>query len=130
MGGIVVKQVRISLLQIFRSRDTKLFQALVCAKLDNTYEEIRAATYGIAFFGTPHQGGNHAHLGDIASSIARTVLRNPKSTFIEALKRDSLFADSLTQLFRHQLEDYSILSFFETRSYKKLGIVSCSYYPL
>jgi hypothetical protein len=97
---------------------------LVQAKLDDTCTSIRTATYGIAFFGTPHQGGNFAKLGEIASTIMRGVLRNPKNTFMEALKKDSLFADDLIQDFRQQLEDYYVLSFFETRPLGNLGLVS------
>jgi hypothetical protein len=96
----------------------------VTAKLDETYNSIRSATYGIAFFGTPHQGGNGAKLGQIAATIASVCLRNPKNTFLEALKKDSLFADDLVKDFRHQLEDYHVLSFYETCQYKKLGLVS------
>lgn len=105
LGGIVVKR------------------ALVEAKLDDSYKSIREATYGIAFFGTPHQGGNFAKLGEIAASITRGVLRNPSNTFMEALKKDSLFSDTLVGDFRHQLEDYYVLSFFETRPIAKLGLV-------
>jgi hypothetical protein len=108
LGGIIVKR------------------ALVEAKLDDTYKAIRDATYGIAFFGTPHQGGNFAKLGDIAASIVRGVLNNPKNTFMEALKKDSLFSDTLVDDFRHQLEDYYVLSFYETRQMGKLGLV-CVY---
>lgn len=53
-------------------------QALVEAKLNEKYTTIRQTTYGIAFFGTPHQGGNFARLGDIAASIVRGVLQNAK----------------------------------------------------
>lgn len=106
LGGIVVKR------------------ALVEAKLDDSYQSLREATYGIAFFGTPHQGGNFTKLGDIAASITRGVLRNPSNTFIKALKKDSLFSDTLVQDFRHQLEDYYILSFIETLPTGKLGLVS------
>ncbi|KAI0427227.1 hypothetical protein F5Y09DRAFT_350585 [Xylaria sp. FL1042] len=60
------------------------------------------------FFGTPHQGGNHVALGNIAVSIARVTLHNPTNTFLEALKKDSLFADELVQDFRQQLEDYYV----------------------
>jgi hypothetical protein len=97
-------------------------KALIEAKLNDSYQAIRNATYGIAFFGTPHQGGNFAKLGDIASTIARTVLQNPKNTFMEALKSDSLFANDLIEDFRHQLDDYYILSFYETVPYNKLGL--------
>ncbi|KAA6413113.1 MAG: hypothetical protein FRX48_02857 [Lasallia pustulata] len=105
LGGIVVKR------------------ALVEAKLDDSYKSIREATYGIAFFGTPHQGGDFAKLGDIAASIIRGVLRNPSSTFMEALKKDSLFSDTLVGDFRHQLEDYYVLSFFETLPMGRLGLI-------
>jgi hypothetical protein len=105
IGGIIVKR------------------ALVEAKLDDSYKAIRDATYGIAFFGTPHQGGNFVKLGDIAASIVRGVLRNSTNTLMEALKKDSLFSDTLVDDFRHQLEDYYVLSFFETLLIGKLGLV-------
>lgn len=105
LGGIVVKR------------------ALVEAKLDDSYKPIREATYGIAFFGTPHQGGNFTKLGNVAASITRGVLRNPSNTFMEALKKESLFSDTLVGDFRHQLEDYQVLSFFETLPTGKLGLV-------
>jgi len=99
-------------------------KALVQAELNVTYKQTRLATHGIAFFATPHQGGNHVRFGAIISAIGRAVLGNPKNNFLEALKRDSAYADSLTQHFRHQLEDYRILSFYETLPLGFLGIVS------
>jgi hypothetical protein len=42
---------------------------------------------------------------------------------MEGLKTDSLFADDLVQDFRQQLEDYNVLSFYETLPFKKLGVV-------
>jgi hypothetical protein len=98
-------------------------KALVHAELNGTYKQIRLATYGIAFFATPHRGGNHIRFGAVVSAIARAVLGNPKNSFVEALKRNSAFADSLVENFRHQLEDYYILSFYETLPLGKLGIV-------
>jgi hypothetical protein len=94
------------------------------AKLNDNYASIRTATYGIAFFGTPHQGGNFAKLGDIAAKIVSRIVRNPHNNFMEALKKDSLFSDELIENFKHQLEDYRVLSFFETLPYKKLDLVS------
>ena len=108
LGGIIVKQ------------------ALVEAKLDDFYKSIREGTYGIAFFGTPHQGGNFAKLGDIAASIVRGILRNPLNTLMEALKKDSLFSDNLVEDFRHSLEDYYVVSFFETLPMGQFGLVCIS----
>ncbi|KAH6671182.1 hypothetical protein B0J14DRAFT_595495 [Halenospora varia] len=104
LGGIVVKR------------------ALVEAKLDHSYKCIRDATFGIAFFSTPHHGSNLGNLGYIAASIARAIFRNPKNTFMETLKKDSLFADEAND-FRHQLENYHILSFYETLPTGKFGII-------
>ncbi|KIW67282.1 hypothetical protein PV04_06547 [Phialophora macrospora] len=100
LGGIVVKR------------------ALVEAKLDDKYASIRKATFGLVFFATPHHGGNFANLGDVAANIARYVLWNPKNTFVDNLKHNSIFSERLRDEFRHQLEDYKILSFYET---KRLG---------
>jgi hypothetical protein len=95
------------------------------AKLNDVYNPIREATYGIAFFATPHRGGSHAKLGDIAASVAKGMLRTPDNTFMEALKKDSMFAEGITEDFRHQLEDFAVLSFYETLPYKKIGLVCC-----
>lgn len=105
LGGIVVKR------------------ALVAAKLDKSYEAIQLATYGIVFFATPHQGGNNAKFGDIAARIAKTCLRNEDNSFMEALKKDSLFGTEIVENFRHQLEDFYVLSFVETLPYRKMGLV-------
>jgi hypothetical protein len=48
---------------------------------------------------------------------------NPKNSFMEALKTDSLFADNIISDFRHQLEDFHVLSFYETLSLKRLSLV-------
>ncbi|MCJ1350988.1 MAG: hypothetical protein MMC33_000970 [Icmadophila ericetorum] len=105
LGGIIVKQ------------------ALVEAKLNQTYDSIRLVTYGIVFFATPHQGGEHVQLGVIAAAIAKSFLRNPDNTFLEALKKDSLFAQDLIDNFRHRLEDFYIVSFLETLPYKNHGFI-------
>jgi hypothetical protein len=93
-------------------------QALVEAKLDDKYASIRKATFGLVFFATPHHGGNFANVGDLAANIARSVLWNPKNTFMDNLKHNSIFSERLRDDFRHQLEDFKILSFYET---KRLG---------
>ncbi|KAL7619842.1 hypothetical protein AAE478_010387 [Parahypoxylon ruwenzoriense] len=50
-------------------------RALVHAKNDQTYEKILRSTFGIAFFGTPHKGGNHARIGN-------TVVVNKESSIL------------------------------------------------
>jgi hypothetical protein len=58
--------------------------------------------------------------------VAKGILRTPDNTFMEALKKDSMFADGISEDFRHQLEEFVVLSFFETLSYKKIGLVCCA----
>lgn len=99
-------------------------QALVQAKLGEKYNSIYIATYGIAFFGTPHRGSTYAGIGDIAAKIVRVVLRNPSNTFMRALKRNEPYASELFENFQQQSEKYHFLSFYETRPLKKVGLVS------
>jgi len=42
---------------------------------------------------------------------------------MKALKRDSLFGEELVNNFRHQLEDFFVVSFYESLPYKKIGLV-------
>jgi len=59
--------------------------------------------------------------------VAKGILRTADNTFIEALKKDSMFAEGIIEDFKHQLEDFVVLSFFETLPYKKMGLVYCKY---
>ncbi|KAF4626531.1 hypothetical protein G7Y89_g11628 [Cudoniella acicularis] len=105
LGGILVKR------------------ALIESKLGNKFDSIREATYGMVFFATPHRGGEFVRLGSIAAKIVRAIYPNPTNTFMEALEKDSLFADNLTHDFRNMLEDYYVLSFYETQRLEPFGII-------
>ncbi|KAI1299608.1 hypothetical protein F5Y03DRAFT_408757 [Xylaria venustula] len=105
LGGLVVKR------------------ALVHAKADATYNNIWKSTFGLVFFATPQQGGNHAGFGDTVASIARCMTRNPGNTFMDALKRNSAVLTTITDDFRQMLEDFQIISFYETRPLGSFGIV-------
>ncbi|KAI0897700.1 hypothetical protein F4806DRAFT_494425 [Annulohypoxylon nitens] len=105
LGGIVVKR------------------ALVHSKADQTYETIVKSTFGIAFLATPHRGGNHAGIGEVVAKVARSMLGNPNNTFMRALKKDSQFLDTISDDFRQLLEDFQILSFYETQPLCYFGIV-------
>ena len=100
------------------------FKALVEAKISQRYDPIRLATHGIVFFATPHQGGNHASLGKIVAEIINRSIRNAPNKLLKALQPESDFLVKLDSDFRHQLEQYSFVSFFETKYYGGLDVVS------
>ncbi|KAL4937603.1 hypothetical protein BDV06DRAFT_226801 [Aspergillus oleicola] len=105
LGGIVVKE------------------ALVQAKLGHTYQSIQTATYGIAFFGTPHRGSHLAKLGETLAKAVRAFLRTPNNTFINALKENDIYANELSANFQQLLEDYKYINFYETLPLRSLGII-------
>lgn len=101
LGGLVVKK------------------ALVEAMLDPTnYGTIRKATYGIAFFGTPHRGSPHAPFGSIVAEIVRFVKIQPSNTLMKSLKRSSVLANELSKDYRSQLGSFHVLSFLEQKKTK------------
>ncbi|KAI0116255.1 hypothetical protein GGR51DRAFT_500803 [Nemania sp. FL0031] len=105
LGGLIIKR------------------ALVHAKADSTYKHIWESTFGLVFFGTPHQGGNNAGFGDVVAGITRCVSKSPGNTFMDALKGNSLFLSTITDDFRQLLEDFQVISFYETRPLGRFGIV-------
>ncbi|KAJ5153538.1 uncharacterized protein N7482_010016 [Penicillium canariense] len=96
LGGLVIKQ------------------ALLNAKEDPKYKSIANATFGLVFFGTPHRGAKAVELGKIAARIARFVSKgNASNDLLDCLEHNSLFTRQMTDRFRHQLEDYRVVSFIE-----------------
>ncbi|KAJ6112263.1 hypothetical protein N7523_008324 [Penicillium sp. IBT 18751x] len=96
LGGLVIKQ------------------ALLNAKEDPKYGAIRNATSGLVFFGTPHRGAKAVELGKIAAGIARFVSKGHASNdLLDCLEHNSLFTRQMSDRFRHQLEDYQVISFIE-----------------
>ncbi|KAH6849624.1 hypothetical protein B0I37DRAFT_443777 [Chaetomium sp. MPI-CAGE-AT-0009] len=57
-GGIIIKK------------------ALVTARLDTRYRDIYSLTFGVSFYGMPHEATSEMSWGDIASAIARARLLN------------------------------------------------------
>lgn len=98
------------------------------------YRGIKEATYGalktvlyesfsltldshaLVFFGTPHSGPSRniqVGLGMACARIARSLPFQQTSKIIEILEGGTLFSDLLSESFRHQLEQYKILSCYE-----------------
>ena len=98
MGGLLVKQ------------------ALVHAQLDETrYSCIRASTYSLVFFATPHRGGNYVTIAQIAAAFCSAITGHPSSSLLKSLERNSLLEEIASVQFGQQMNSYDILSFFEQR---------------
>lgn len=77
--------------------------------------DLLAIRTGLAFFGTPHEGGDGrlVALGAAAAHIASALHVQPSNDLIETLKKGSLFSDLLAEQWRHHLESYQLVSFWE-----------------
>jgi pimeloyl-ACP methyl ester carboxylesterase len=98
LGGLVIKQ------------------ALLNARDNRSYSSILEATYGLIFFGCPHRGSRGNAPGQIAADVARFLSQDKaRNDLLDCLKKNSLFTQEATERFRHQLERYNVISFYETR---------------
>ncbi|KAN0102725.1 hypothetical protein V8E51_011038 [Hyaloscypha variabilis] len=98
LGGILIKQ------------------ALINAQNNLKYKDIKQATFGLMFFGTPHSGPTDdlkVKFGKACVGIAQSMPWKVSNDIMEALKKGSLFSDILSEHWRHQLEQYQIISFYE-----------------
>ena len=77
----------------------------------------------MAFFGTPHDGGNDGlvRLGATSVAIVRGIFPDPPHDLVQALSRGSLFADILQEHWSYQLNLYKIVSFYEKEDTHHVG---------
>jgi triacylglycerol esterase/lipase EstA (alpha/beta hydrolase family) len=89
-------------------------QALINAHNNPKYTPIKNATTGLAFFATPHHGGDWllVSLGGMAAKIATAVGFQKGDDVVETLKDGSIFSDIMQEHWRHQLLQYDIASFW------------------
>jgi hypothetical protein len=82
----------------------------------------------VAFFGTPHNGGNKTlvALGGIAAKIALGLGFQKGDNIIETLESGSIFTEILQEHWRHQLLKYDILSFWGSRDTVSRVFATCT----
>ena len=86
------------------------------------YTAIRNATFGLVFFGCPHHGAKNIELGKIAAGVAKFISEGRATNdLLESLEHNSLFTRDVSQQFRHQLEDYHVVSFIEGMPLQLVG---------
>jgi hypothetical protein len=96
MGGLLVKQ------------------ALINAHNNPKYTPTKIATSALAFFSTPHNGGDWklVNLGGLAAKVATAAGFQKGDDVLETLKNGSIFSDIMQEHWRHQLLQYDIISFW------------------
>jgi triacylglycerol esterase/lipase EstA (alpha/beta hydrolase family) len=96
MGGLLIKQ------------------ALINAHNNPKYTPIKDATTGLAFFATPHNGGDRmlVSLGGMVAKIATALGFQKGDDVLETLKSGSIFSEIMQQHWRHQLLKYEFISFW------------------
>jgi len=96
MGGLLIKQ------------------ALVLAAQNRKFAPIRDATAGLAFFATPHHGGERkrVRLGGVVTKVATTLGFQKGDDILETLKSGSVFSGMMREQWRHQVARYKIVSFW------------------
>jgi hypothetical protein len=89
-------------------------QALINAHNNPKYTPIKDATIGLAFFATPHHGGDWmlVSLGGVAAKIAIAVGFQKGDNLVEVLKDGSIFSEIMQEYWRHQMLKYHIISFW------------------
>ena len=90
-------------------------QALVEASVNPRYRCLKASAQGLVFFATPHRGGEGAGVAEAAASVCSAFTGQPRNNLLESLKSKSLITELSSDQFRHQLNDYEVISFIERR---------------
>ena len=97
MGGLLVKQ------------------ALVEAQLDeDRYGCIKGTTYSLVFFATPHRGGNRVEFAKLTAALCSALTGQPTNSLLKSLEKESLLEELASIQFGKRMNDYDILTFFET----------------
>lgn len=97
-------------------------QALINAYHNPKYTPVRDATTGIAFFGTPHKGGNpnKVGFGSVIEKLARVTNFQKGEEFLDVLKGDSIATESMHTQWLQQCSNYNIISFWGSED--KVGL--------
>ncbi|PVH87778.1 hypothetical protein DL98DRAFT_509341 [Cadophora sp. DSE1049] len=122
LGGLVMKQALLL-------EDPKFQEAInstYVAHYPLVFSRLPTNSRGLVFFATPHRGatGNAAQIGFICADIVRTIQQEGKNTLPELLQKDSPLVDALARSFEEKLDQFHIISVYETRAMKPHGIVS------
>jgi len=82
------------------------------------FENIKTATFGVVFLGTPHRGSPQANMGHIVAGLARIAFKGPQTQLLKTLERDSNELDTLSEEFSNLHSVLKIVSCYEQKKTK------------
>ena len=119
LGGLLIKQALVNAHDNAHYSSIKTWVYVPCMSCPDSQVLIPTRSTGLMFFATPHEGGNteskKVKLGLAAAKIARSAGFDTNDSLVQAVTKGSLFEDILKESFRHQLEEYNLVSFWGKR---------------
>ncbi|KAH0565544.1 hypothetical protein GP486_001057 [Trichoglossum hirsutum] len=97
-----------------------LQQAVDCN--ERIFQDIRIATYGIIFLGTPHRGSGKANIAAVIANVIKITYPGIKTQVLESLRRNSIVLQDLADDFRNMHSQLEIVSCYELKP-EKVGLI-------
>ena len=90
---------------------------IIAHEKSSYYGYLLSCVKAAVFFGVPHRGADLAYWAAFLSNILKTVLLGfaTRTTFVEALKRNSSTFADISQQFVERSAKLEIVTFFETK---------------
>ena len=93
------------------------------AIIDTKRSSIVQSTCLLVCFATPHQGGNHIHVGEVVAKIARAFTGAPQNDLLKALQHESGEAVKRFNQSRYLANRLFFINFYEELPYGRMGLV-------
>jgi pimeloyl-ACP methyl ester carboxylesterase len=94
MGGLVAKK------------------AYLLGKQDERFASVVSGVIGIVFLATPHRGSQYAKT--LNHILAAAPIQAPPKSYVSALERQSPAIQDINEVFGHQCDNLTLVSFYET----------------
>lgn len=132
LGGIVAKQVSLLFSGTVAKIILRTIKAINRAHERERYRSLLEQTFGIAFFGTPHNGSSIASWSTILASILSAVsLGTSTNTQISKdLERHSRILENISRSFVERGQRLDILSFYELEKIDLFNFKVCTHSKL
>ncbi|KAK3315934.1 hypothetical protein B0H66DRAFT_604240 [Apodospora peruviana] len=80
--------------------------------VDKRFASVKSSVVGMIFLATPHRGSQYAKT--LNNILSAAPIQAPPKSYISALERQSAVIQDINEVFGHQCDDLSLVSFYET----------------